>query len=336
MTRAPRDASRAPPLRFGTYPTPVEPLPSLSNASTGLWIKHDDRTSTLYGGNKVRKLEHILAQAKARGAERLVTMGAVGSHHVLATAIYGRQFGFEVEAVLVPQPRTDHAVANVRAGLAQGLRVFPVSTYAGVPPRVVSRLLVPGAFLVPPGGSSLAGAMGYVEAAHELASQVRSGQLPEPDLVVVAAGSGGTAAGLAAGLALEGLRSRVVGVSVTPPTALLGAYTRMLALRCLRAAGAPDEDVPARLSLEGGYLGAGYGHPTQEGADATERAAAVGIELDATYTAKAFAAALDLVGAARVATILYWHTLSTASMEPLLQGAPQEEALPLGVRRLLL
>src|SRR6185437_5602609 len=114
----------------GHYPTPLEPLPQLSRPGSALWVKRDDLTHPLYGGNKVRKLERILAEARKKGATRLVTVGAVGSHHVLATTIFGTQAGFEVEAVLVPQPRTAHVVANLRADLAHHLQPFPVSGYA--------------------------------------------------------------------------------------------------------------------------------------------------------------------------------------------------------------
>src|SRR5215472_6673366 len=98
---------------LGSYPTPLEPLEALSRPGCSLWIKRDDLTNPLYGGNKVRKLERLLADAKQRGAQRILTVGAVGSHHVLATAVFGRRAGFEVEAVLVPQPRTAHAVDDL-------------------------------------------------------------------------------------------------------------------------------------------------------------------------------------------------------------------------------
>src|SRR5215471_7640867 len=91
-------------LRFGNYPTALEALTGLSTATTALWIKRDDLTNPTYGGNKIRKLEKLLADAKRRGAERIVTVGAIGSHHVLATGIFARSLGMKVEAVVVPQP----------------------------------------------------------------------------------------------------------------------------------------------------------------------------------------------------------------------------------------
>ena len=322
---------RAPltPLTLGRYPTPVELLPGLSRPGSELWVKRDDSTSPLYGGNKVRKLEHLLARAKALGKRRLVTLGAVGSHHVLATTIYGRAAGFEVVGVLVPQPRTPHVVEDLRADLAQGLVAVPATSWLAVPFAILGQLGA-GAMVVPMGGSNVDGAMGYVDAARELAAQVRAGAMPEPDLVVVTVGSGGTAAGLAAGFALEGMKTKVVGVIVAEPAWVVAWLTRRLLRRCVARAAREGEAPPAwrgRLSLDARYLGAGYGHPTPSGERAMKLAAEVGLSLDATYTAKTFAATVDLVETRRAQTLLYWHTLSSAPMGPLLQGAPSEGEL---------
>jgi D-cysteine desulfhydrase len=336
------------PLSFGTYPTPLQELTQASRGACALWVKRDDATGELYGGNKVRKLEYILAEARVRGAKRLVTIGAVGSHHVLATALYGRQEGFSVEAALVPQPRTEHAVEVVRAGLGQGLEAMPASGYAGVAFRVLPRVLGlgsggKGAYFVTVGGSSVTGSLGYVDGARELARQVRAGEMPEPDVIVVALGSGGTVAGIAAGLELEGLRSQVVGVVVAEPSWFVALRARRLARACLRRAGVREAArrgwLDRRLVIDRRWLGAGYGHASAEGARATEVAARAGLVLDPTYTAKAFAAALERVDVLRQEsapkTVLYWHTLSSAPAAPLLAGAPAEGALDPRIRRLL-
>ena len=328
------------PISLGTYPTAVQELTQASRGRCALWVKRDDRTAELYGGNKVRKLEYLLADARARGATRLVTIGAVGSHHVLATTLYGRQEGFAVEAALVPQPRTDHVVEVVRAGLGHGLRAMPAGGYLGVALRVAPRVLGRGAYFVMVGGSSAVGSLGYVDAARELARQVRAGEMPEPDVVVVALGSGGTVAGIAAGLELEGLRAEVVGVVVAEPASFVAFRARRLARACLRSAGGRGARgwLDRRLVIDRRWLGRGYGYPTEEGGRATEVAARAGLTLDPTYTAKAFAAALARVEGLREAgspeTVLYWHTLSSAPVAPLLVGAPDEGAIDPGVRRL--
>jgi 1-aminocyclopropane-1-carboxylate deaminase/D-cysteine desulfhydrase-like pyridoxal-dependent ACC family enzyme len=316
----------------------VQCVEKLASARSELWIKRDDRTSDVYGGNKVRKLERILGEAVDRGARRIVTVGAAGSHHVLATAYFGRRAGLEVEAVLVPQPYGERALAVMRAALGLGLRAFPVRSWASAP-WAIARRVARGARYVPLGGSSISGSMAYVDAARELVVQVRRGELPAPDVCVVALGSGGTASGLAAGFEAEGVRTRVVGVCIAEPAWLLGGASRWLARACARQAGIalPRAALRARLSIDARFLGAGYGHPTTHGAEAIELArAAAGLELDPTYTAKAFAAALWYVGARRARRILYWHTLSSAPIQPLLEGAPPEDAVDLRLRALVL
>jgi len=317
------------------YPTPVQRAEGLSRPSSELWIKRDDLTHDLYGGNKVRKLDGILEGIRERRVRRVVTVGAAGSHHVLATTVFGRGAGLEVEAVLVPQPRTDHVVEVLRASLGQGLRAFPVGSWAGAP-MAIARRIASGAHFIPVGGSNVAGSMGYVQAARELAAQVRAGELPEPDVCVVALGSGGTAGGLAAGLEAAGLRTLVVGACVSVPPWALRLGSRRLARACMRRAGVTSPVVPERLTADVRFLGAGYGHATSEGAEAARDALEhTGLTLDPTYTAKAFACALWHVRARRAAHVLYWHTLSSAPMAPLLQGAPVEAALDARLRALV-
>ncbi len=323
-------------------PTPVERVASLGLDASELWVKRDDRTHAVYGGNKVRKLEALLADARDRGARRLVTVGAVGSHHVLATTYFGKRAGFEVEAVLVPQPRTEHVVEVLRADLALGLRAHPVASWGAAPWAIAARAFAAGsaagkARVIPVGGSSVRGSMPYLEAGLELAAQVRAGELPEPDVCVVALGSGGTAGGLAAGFAAAGLRTTVVGVCVSTPPWALSLLTRHFARACLRRRRQPAASSSPRIVVDRRFLGAGYAYPTAEGEEATRVAADVaGLPLDPTYTAKTFACALWFVRARRARHVLYWHTLSSAPMAPLLAGAPREDEIPRALRALIL
>ena len=304
--------------------TPVERLAALSTLSTNLWVKRDDLTHPLYGGNKVRKLSHILREAKTRGFQKIITIGAAGSHHVLATTLFGEMCGIKVEAAMVPQPTNAHVEENLRAGIGHGLKPFVARSYAAVPFVVMSRLGEKTMY-VPVGGSSVLGAMGYVDASLELAQQIRAGEMPEPDIVIVTLGSGGTVAGIAAGLAHAGIASKVIGVVVAEPPWAIEMTAHRLTRKCARQIGVAPEKRPDRdLVIDTRYLGKGYGHPTPEAELATKRAAEVGLTLDPTYTSKTFAAALDLVQENAAKTILYWHTLSSAPMEPLLEGAPSE------------
>ncbi|MGO9836938.1 MAG: 1-aminocyclopropane-1-carboxylate deaminase/D-cysteine desulfhydrase [Polyangiaceae bacterium] len=330
--------AQAGPLLIGRYPTAVERIGALSTPTSDLWVKRDDRTHEVYGGNKVRKLEFLLADALAHGAARVVTIGAAGSHHVLATTYFGRRAGLEVEAVLVPQPRTPHVLEVLRADVAQGLRPFPVTSWGAVPWATAKRM-IRGARFIPVGGSSIVGSMGYVGAARELAGQVRDGVLPEPDVCVVALGSGGTAAGLAAGFEAEGLRTKVVGVCVSPPAWALWRLSRWLARACAHRVGVRGTRgaIDARLTADARFMGGGYGHAITAGDEATRVAeGAAGLTLDPTYTAKAFASALWHVRARQGRHILYWHTLSSAPMAPLLEGAPSDGSLATSLRALAL
>jgi D-cysteine desulfhydrase len=259
-----------------------------------------------------------------------VTFGAAGSHHVLATTLHARRAGFEVAAILAPQHRTEHAVKNLRVALALRLQAIPASSMA-LAAVVLPTVLRQGDFVVGPGGSTLHGTLGYVDAAFELAGQIDAGAMPAPDLIVVALGSAGTAAGLLAGIASNGgnvssLRAtRLVAVRVVSPV-LMGRQRALgLAFRAALHRQRRESwiELAARLTMEANFLGAGYGHATAAGDRATELAAREGLTLDQTYTAKTFAAALDCVDKSGAARILYWHTLSSAPLEPMLADAPQ-------------
>ncbi len=313
-------------LSFGRYPTPVHRIAALSARGCDLWVKRDDLTHEVYGGNKVRKLEYLLGEARAAGATRLVTVGAAGSHHVLATTYFGKVAGFAVEAILVSQPRTEHAVEVLRASLALGVRAFPARSW-GAASWTLARRVASGSRFIPVGGSNVTGTMGYLDAARELASQVRAGAMPEPDVCVVALGSGGTAAGLAAGFSQARMKTRVVGVCVSRPQALSRVLAIQLARGCARRASIDPAEASSRrrLAFDTRFLGVGYGHATQAGDEATRDAwEGAGLALDPTYTAKTFAAALWQVRARREPVVLYWHTLSSAPIRPLLNGAEYE------------
>jgi 1-aminocyclopropane-1-carboxylate deaminase/D-cysteine desulfhydrase-like pyridoxal-dependent ACC family enzyme len=297
-------------LELGRYPTPVQ-------RHGALWVKRDDLASDVYGGNKVRKLEMLLGAARDAGKTRILTMGAAGSHQVVATAIFGAREGFSVDAVLVSQPSSPHAELNLRVALSRGLHASACPAW-GLAPAYVAARWGSDPYFIPLGGSNAIGTLGIVNAAHELAAQVSAGELPEPDVVIVASGSGGTAAGLAVGFEEAGMRTRVIGVAISPPTPVLRHLARRLAQKTAAAAGlsvAAGLRAAKRIDVEGKWMGKGYGHPTVEGAAAIETARVSGLVLDPTYTAKAFACALDITSRPDTGTILYWHTLSSAPLD---------------------
>ncbi|MCX7809226.1 MAG: pyridoxal-phosphate dependent enzyme, partial [Deltaproteobacteria bacterium] len=190
-------------------PTPLHLHDSLSKSlGIELWIKREDLSSPIYGGNKVRKLEWLLGEAQAKNAKSIVTVGALGSHHVLATTLFARKRGLEVHALLVPQPWSAHAEETLRLTFSQGAQIHLVRHFVLLPQRaalLVAKLRLQGKapYLIPAGGSSKVGALGYVEAGIELGWDMIRENLT-PDAIFVALGSGGTAAGLAVGLAVSG------------------------------------------------------------------------------------------------------------------------------------
>ncbi|MCB9673170.1 MAG: pyridoxal-phosphate dependent enzyme, partial [Alphaproteobacteria bacterium] len=234
-------------------PTPVREL------RPGLWVKDEGRVHDRYGGNKVRKLAHLLADAEARGATDLVTAGALGSHHVLATALLGAEHGLRTHAVLVPQPDTEHVrhqLARILAACASVTRVGG-SLGAAVALRTVrARLAASGRipYAIPVGGSSPVGVEGWIDGALELCGQIARGELPRPERIVVALGSGGTSAGLIAGLALGGMPVPVLAVRVAPRWLAHRGRVLALAGAALRRRGA--RVVPGPLVVDPGWLGA--------------------------------------------------------------------------------
>jgi len=326
------------------YPTPVRACPELGSAHAELWLKNDGLSHAIYGGNKVRKAERLVAEAVRRGAKRVFSFGAAGSHHLLTLTMFARASGLETAALGFPQPRTPHALDTLRAGLGLGLELHPAPHAAQVP-WLLARFLRRGDYVIAPGGSNAIGTQAYADAIDELAVQVERGELPMPDLMVVPLGSGGTCGGLAAGVLRRGLPCKVIGVQI-----LSGAGPRLsaryLAKRVLRLSGAQKYAgrLGAHLSFDTAEAGHGYGVSSPTGTLAATVASALDLVLDQTYTAKAFARVLELLRATsrpeaqrlgRAQRILYWHTLAATPMEPLLRTAPRETELPGAVLRLL-
>jgi len=314
--RFPALAETLPHIVLSERPTPVREL-----AGLGVWVKDDGAFGAGgWGGNKVRKLEWLIPDARRRGRRSILTFGGLGTNWGLATALYAREHGLETALALVDQPIDDHVSAQLGRLEASGARIYRTRTK----PRTVAMLpwlIVRNArggrppYLLPAGGSSPVGALGYVEAALEIAAQVEDGSLPEPAHVVVPVGTGGTAAGLALGFQLAGLRTRVVGVVVNDQLRLDAPVLARLARRSaklLERRGARLGRLrlePDVLDLTRDQIGAGYGHPTEAAARATALAAEEGLALDPVYTAKAMAGLLALRAEGRLdGPVLFVHT----------------------------
>ncbi|RNM12573.1 1-aminocyclopropane-1-carboxylate deaminase/D-cysteine desulfhydrase [Nocardioides pocheonensis] len=295
-------------VRLGTGPTPVTRLPRLGVPGIDdaeVWVKDESRYGDgAWGGNKVRKLEWIIPEARRRHVRTLFTVGGIGTHWGLACARYGADHGLRTVLGLVDQPVDDHVreqLARLEASGADLHRFATARRLRIAAPWLMVRHARGGRlpWYLPAGGSNAFGALGYVEAALELADQVQRGELPEPATVVVPIGSGGTAAGLVLGLRLAGLRSRVLGVVVNdafpldaPVIARLATRTADLLAR-RGATGLPAISVDD-LTTRADWLGETYGDPTPASRRMVEAGTRVGLLVEPVYTGKALAAIADL------------------------------------------
>lgn len=294
-------AQSLPHLELGQTPTPVRRLNGLDAGPVEVWLKDESGFGDGgWGGNKVRKLEWLLPDVKRRNRRTILTFGGIGTNWGLATALYAGEQRIDTVLALIDQPEDEHVRAQLARLEASGATIHRTRTRnrtIALAPWLIARhtsgFRTP--YVLPSGGSSPLGALGYVETAFEIGAQVRAGELPEPDWIVVPTGSGGTAAGLALGLALAGLRTRVLGVIVTEHLRLDETAISRLARKSaalLRKRGAEFEDPTLNLEMTADWLGETYGAPTPESEQATVEARPAGLELDPVYTSKAMAALL--------------------------------------------
>ncbi len=312
-------SSLIPRVRFATLPTPVEPLPRLSQAlgsGPRLLVKRDDLTGLAFGGNKTRKLEFVLAEAQANGARTLVTVGAAQSNHCRQTAALAARAGLDCILVLSGEPEEQptgnllldelfgvEIVWTTRAGRASALQqAFEDAWAAGRRP-----------YLIPLGASNAVGALGYEAAFQEFLNQ----GVPA-DWIVVASSSGGTQAGLALGSRRAGWPGRVLGISIDEPQAVL---QRMVAEMASAAADRLGEELairPEEILVNADYLGEGYGvmgEPEREAIRLFARCE--GLLLDPVYTARAAAGMIDLIRKGFFQpgeAVLFWHTGGTPAL----------------------
>ena len=319
-------------VELANLPTPVKRLPRLRErlGVADLWVKRDDRSGELYGGNKVRKLEFLLADARAAGHEEVWTVGGIGSHHALATCIWARHIGMTPGVIHFPQPVTKHVQRNICALSTTHPRIHLLDDVS--PSNFVDHLKSwraehPDKYYIPAGGSSAVGVLGYVNAALELDAQITRGETPAPDVIYVAAGTCGTLAGILLGLAMAGREVRVVGVRVVD-VAIANERTVMRlidgAREILSDAGVPD--VPTvdadAIRLEHAFFGPDYGVPTAEGLAARDLVASLEeLSLEPTYTAKAFAALAAASPDLADRRVLYWHTLNGVDLSERVERA---------------
>ena len=328
-------------LPLADLPTPV----SIGQVTSGrqqhdIAIKHDDVSGIEFGGNKLRKLEYILQHARVKDAKRVATFGTVGSNHAIATAFYAQRVGFECTCFLshqIPKPGLGNALRFhqqngteiIRFGGKRSARINTLRKY----------LHGRRAWVVPLGGSSWRGTVGYVNAGLELAAQIDAGDLPCPKRIYIAMGTMGSAAGLTLGMALAGLDIETQAIRVTHSRYANDTDFRRLMAKTVAMMHAIDPAIPADLETRANivwrdeFFGGAYGRTT----DATEQAIAVakddlGLLLESTYSGKAMAGLLHDIGEGFDEPVLFWNTYNSRpmsidqSLKPDFERVPKEFA----------
>ncbi len=320
--------SQFPRVELAHLPTPLEPMPRLSEHLGGprLWVKRDDCTGLATGGNKTRKLEFSMAEALAQGADTVITVGAVQSNHVRQTAAAACKLGLRCE-VLLEHRVTDPSDAYANSGnvlldriFGANLREYPGGTdFDTAMAEVAAEIEASGGkpYLIPGGASNRVGALGYVNCALELLEQADQ-QGIVVDHLVTATGSAGTQAGLIVGLKAARPYVPLLGIGVNVPKEVQEDRVYNLACETADYIGKPGivarEDVVANCD----YVGAGYGIPTAGMNEAVLLLARLeGLLFDPVYSGKALAGMIDLVRKgefARGENIVFLHTGGAAAL----------------------
>ena len=301
-----------PRIRFAHLPTPIETMPRLEEALHGprLLVKRDDLTGLAFGGNKTRKLEFLVAEAQAEGADTLITAGALQSNHCRQTAAAAARFGFGCTLVLAGEPPA-HASANLLLDDLFGAQI--VWTEKAHRDEVLqasfdsARVKGKKPYLVPYGGSNSTGALGYAFAMEEFA-----GQHVEADWIVFASSSGGTQAGLVLGASLFGYSGKILGISVDEPQRDLQIHVAELASETSERLGTRIEFAADVVLVNANYAAPGYGVMTAAEREAIQLFAKYeGLLLDPVYTGRAAAGMIDLIRKGffkQDEIVLFWHT----------------------------
>ena len=312
---------------LGFLPTPLEPLDRLSEQFGGprLWIKRDDCTGLATGGNKTRKLEYLMADAGKSGANTVITFGALQSNHARQTAAACAKLDFDCHLILTRRVAWSHPDIE-RGGNVLLDHLLGAQTHLCEPnaaeitlQRLVENLDRQGkrCYIVPTGGSNAIGALGYLRCAHELLQQCNDHGFV-PDAIVHATSSGGTQAGLVAGLASLGATARVLGINVYDRDhARITRRVSQLLADTLTKVGVSDRTIPP-LEIDHRFLGEDYGLPTQQTIDAISLIARrEGILLDPVYSGKAFSGLIALLASKELdasRNVVFIHTGGSASL----------------------
>lgn len=316
---------------LATLPTPVRTIScTMPAGKRTLHIKCDDLTGDIYGGNKVRKLEYALWPALNRGKKRVATFGAVGSNHALATALYSRSLGLECTCFLSHQRASPEIAKTLAAHLANETNIVRYGgAYAKRIATLREHLWGRDYWVIPAGGSSWMGTVGFVNAGLELAAQIKQGDIPQPDRVYIATGTMGSAVGLSIGLAIAGLDCQVEAVRVSMTSICnqpaLQHLLRKTVLMMHRLDPSISMDLAGKtnIRIRESFFAGGYAHTDSNTDDAMKFAAdSLGLRLDGTYTGKAMAALLADSDATAGQQILFWNTYNSVPLKSATENVP--------------
>jgi D-cysteine desulfhydrase family pyridoxal phosphate-dependent enzyme len=309
-------------IPLGIFPTPLEKLERLSQHLGGpeIYVKRDDQTGLATGGNKVRKLEFLFADALAGKCDHIVTLGGPQSNHVRQTAAAAARLGLGCSLVLrgdAPAQRS----GNVLLDDLLGARIHwsGTRTRDEVAAQVMDDLRKAGAkpYLIPVGGSNGLGALGYTDAMEEALIQFKSMEITI-DTIVIASSSAGTQAGLVLGAALQNYSGTILGISIDSSAAELRTRVSNLALAAAQLAKVAVPLSKLRVEINADYLGGGYSVVGDLERDAIRTVARLeGLLLDPVYTGRAMGAMIDLIRKGHFSAgqkILFWHTGGTAAL----------------------
>jgi len=327
---------KIPYVSFSVMPSPVEKMQKIGEmCGAEVYIKRDDKLGgigtdgmPLYGGNKVRKLEFLLGDAQSLGAKRVITFGCVGSHHAVATTVYANLLGMDTTCMLLPQPVSPGVQKNLLMHLYYKSTLYLCETDEQRTQKAFAVWLElykqdkQPPYVIPTGGSNILGTIGFVNAIFELRQQIKQGLIPEPSHIYAACGSGATIAGIMLGVKAAGLRCQVIAVAVEPDQnrslekkiALLFHQTNTY-LRGMDSAFPECSYTAEDLKINTQFTGTEYGSPTAESIEAQEIMRTYeNIELDSTYTAKAFAGLLNDIIKEPRQVVLFWNTYSSTDV----------------------
>jgi len=327
-------------INLDTMPSQVHRLDNLGHGD--LWIKRNDKLSTVYGGNKVRRLEFVLAEVLEKRKSRVVTLGAIGTNHGLATAIYCKRLGIKCKLILYDQEVTPYVRENLRLYHKYGADMVYAGNMINAGRRYYldQRLRHPMSYFLYAGGSSPIATVGSVNAAFEFKEQLDRGDMPAPKYVICPTASNGTMGGLMLGFALAGIDTTVIGVRVgvdrwgpmefNTPRTVKSMIRRVYKVLKRSSKMIPDVTVPEPVMLND-YVGKGYGYVTQESLRAVEIfKEKENIKLEPVYTGKTCAALLDFIKDKDRSndTVLYWHTYNSVDLSEEARSVDYRELPP--------